>query len=144
MRWGKGELWQHADFTRLWIGQSISLFGDRITRGALPLAAVMALGASAGQLSLLVVAQAAPMLLVGLLAGVWVDRLRRRPLLIATDAARALLLATIPFAALFGALNVWHLLVVAALLATLTIFSEVAGHAFLPSLVPRNMLIEAN
>src|SRR6478672_11226654 len=97
-------LWQNSDFLKLWLGQAVSQFGDRITRGALPLTAVLTLHATAGDMSLLIVVLAAPMLLVGLLAGVWVDRLRRRPLLIITDLVRAGLLASIPLAALFGVL----------------------------------------
>ena len=84
-------LWRNSDFRKLWLGQAVSQCGDRITRGALPLTAVITLHATAGDMSLLIVVQAAPMLLVGLLAGVWVDRLRRRPLLILTDHIEPLL-----------------------------------------------------
>src|SRR4051794_10985582 len=114
-------IWRQPDFVRLWLGQGLSLFGDRVTRTALPLAAVLTLGVSPGELSWLVIAEATPVLLIGLLAGVWIDRLRNRPLLIAADLARALLVGSIPAAAIFGMLGIWQLYVVAALLAVLTI-----------------------
>src|SRR5690348_5793477 len=78
-------LWRHAGFLKLWAGQTISEFGSGITYNALPLAAVLTLGASSAQLGLLMAAASAPAVVAGLFAGLWVDRLRRRPLLIATD-----------------------------------------------------------
>ncbi|HEU4784903.1 MAG TPA: hypothetical protein VFS83_16315, partial [Ktedonobacterales bacterium] len=82
-------LWRHPDFLKLWAGQSVSLFGSLLTQFALPLLAALMLGAGAGQMALLAAAEVAPGLLIGFVAGVWVDRLRRRPLLIAADAGRA-------------------------------------------------------
>ena len=80
-----GGLWLHADFRKLWAGQTISLFGSQVTLLALPLVAVLMLGATPVQMGLLGAAEYAPFLLVGLLAGVWVDRFRRRPILIWSD-----------------------------------------------------------
>lgn len=137
-------LWRHADFMKLWVGQTISQFGSRITRGALPLAAVVALDASPLQMGLLAAAEAAPVLLFGLAAGVAVDRFRRKPLLIATDLGRALILAWVPLAAVLGLLQVWQLYVVAALCGILTVFFDVAYQSYLPSLVPRERLVEGN
>ena len=78
-------LWRHADFLKLWAGQSVSLFGSLLTQFALPLLAALLLGAGAGQMALLAAAEVAPGLLLGFFAGVWVDRLRRRPLLSAPN-----------------------------------------------------------
>lgn len=97
-------LWRHPDFLKLWAGDTISLFGLHATVLALPLTAV-ALGATAFQMGLLAAAQTAPALLLGLFAGVWVDRLRRRPILIAANLARAALLGSIPLTALLGVLH---------------------------------------
>ena len=104
-----GGLWRHADFRRLWAAQSASLFGSEITALALPLMAVLALNASPVQMGLLAAAGTAPFLLCSLLAGVWVDRRRRLPLLIATDIARAGLLLSIPLTAWLGVLRIEQL-----------------------------------
>src|SRR5437764_15146856 len=84
--------WRHSDFLKLWGGQTISLVGSQVTVLALPLVAVLTLDAGPLQMGILGAAQFAPFLLLGLLAGVWVDRLRRRPILVWTDVGRALLL----------------------------------------------------
>src|SRR5919201_6441949 len=96
MRRPRGGLWQHADFLKLWTGQSISEFGSQISQLALPWLAAVGLHASAFQFSLLGVLGFLPFILFALPAGVWVDRLRRRHILIAGDSARAVLLALIP------------------------------------------------
>src|SRR2546426_7030612 len=98
-------LWHHADFMKLWVGQTISLFGSALSRLALPLIAAITLNATPAEMGLLAAVGTAPSLVVGLFAGVWVDRSRRRTLLIAGDIGRALLLATIPAAALLGGLS---------------------------------------
>jgi predicted MFS family arabinose efflux permease len=139
-----GGLWRDRDFFRLWAGQTISKFGSQIGNGALGLAAILTLRATPIQIGLLSAAGSVPVLLVGLLAGVWVDRLRRRPLMIAADLGRALLLASIPIAALLGSLRIEQLYIVAALVSILTIFFDVAYESFLPSLVRREQLVEGN
>src|SRR5689334_24529990 len=108
-------------FLRFWLGQTLSLVGSQVTVVALPLTAVLTLRATPLQLGLLGAAQYAPYLLLGLLAGVWVDRLPRRPLLIAADLGRALLLGSIPLAALAGILGMGQLYVVGFLVGTLTV-----------------------
>jgi predicted MFS family arabinose efflux permease len=137
-------LWANADFRKLWLGRSISELGSRITREGLPLTAVLVLAATPLQMGVLAALGAAPVLLVGLFAGVWVDRRRRRPILIATDVGRAVLLLTIPLAACQGWLRMGHLLVVAALTGILTVFFNVADQSFLPVLVSRAHLVEGN
>ncbi len=137
-------LWRHADFLKLWAGQSISLFGSLLTTFALPLLAALLLGAGAGQMALLAAAEVVPGLLLGFFAGVWVDRLRRRPLLIAADIGRALALASIPLAAVLGALRMEQLYVVAVLVSVCSVFFDVAYPSFLPSLLRREDLVEGN
>ncbi len=95
-------------------------------------------------MGLLSAAGSAPIVLVGLLAGVWVDRVRRRPTLIAADVGRAVLLLAIPLASLAGALRIEILYAVALLVGLLTVLFDVAYLSFLPSLVERSQLIEGN
>ncbi|MFN8538869.1 MAG: MFS transporter [Thermomicrobiales bacterium] len=135
---------KNADFIRLWIGQTVSLFGSQITTLALPLLAALTIGATPGQLGLLVAAGSLPDLLVSLVAGVWVDRLRRRPLLIAADLGRAALLLAIPLAAFAGVLHFWLLVAVAFGHGLLTTLFGIAYLSYVPALVPRGQLVEAN
>src|SRR5690348_16374939 len=92
-------LWRHPDFLKLWAGQGISQMGTQVSLLAIPLTAVVALHAGAFQAGLLGTFEFLPFLVVGLPAGVWVDRLRRRPLLICADVGRAVAMASIPIAA---------------------------------------------
>jgi len=111
---------------------------------ALPLTAVLVLAATPTQMGILGALDGASVLVIGLLAGVWVDRVRRRPLLLAADLGRAFVLGTIPLAALLGVLRIGQLYVVAALAGMLTVIFTVAHSAFLPSLIPQESLVEAN
>ncbi len=137
-------LWHHADFTKLWTGQTISLVGSQITFLALPLTAVLVLHATAPEMGLLTAAGALPSLFFGLLAGVWVDRRPRRPILIAADLGRGLLLGLIPLAALAGLLRIEQLYLIAFVMGTLSLFFDVAHRSFLPTLVGREQLVEGN
>ncbi|MEA2576299.1 MAG: hypothetical protein QOH93_3597 [Chloroflexia bacterium] len=137
-------LWGNSQFVRLWVAQTVSHLGTQVTVLALPLTAVLVLGASPAEMGLLGAAEFAPWMLVGLFAGVWVDRLRRRPILIAADLGRALLLLTVPLAAMLGQLSLPLLYVVAFVAGILSVFFEVAYNAFLPSLVRRDELVEGN
>lgn len=144
MRRYRTGLWRDADFVKLWLGRTVSNFGSGITGIALPLTAVLILGATSIQMGLLGAVDGVSVLLVGLLAGVWVDRARRRPLLIAADLGRAVVLSTIPLAALLGVLRIGQLYIVAALAGMLTVIFNVASPAFLPALIPRESLVEGN
>jgi MFS family permease len=135
-RWG--------DFGRLWAALSVSLMGTEITALALPLLAALTLGASALEMGILAAAGQVPFLLFSLPAGAWVDRLPRRPVLIATDVASSLLLVSVPLAVPFGGPNFPHLVVVAFGVGTMAVVSEVAHYAYVPSLVGRERLTESN
>ncbi len=137
-------LWRHPDFVKLWTGQTISKFGSHITGVALPLTAVLTLKATPVQMGVLTALGSLPVLLIGLPAGAWVDRLRRRPILITADIGRALLLLSIPIAAMLHALHIEQLYLVALLAGALTVFFDVADPAFLPAVVPSERLVEGN
>jgi MFS family permease len=132
------------DFQLFLSGRLVSEIGSRITRDGLPVTAILALSATAPQLAFLSAAQSLPGLFLSPLLGVAADRLRRRPLLIAGDLARALLLFTIPAAALMGQLSLVQLLVVTFAVSGLTVFYEIADQAYFPGLVGRNRLEEGN
>ena len=142
--WGGARLWHNRAFLMLWVGQTVSLLGSQVTALALPLTAVLVLHADAAQLGLLGALQTAPFLPAGLAAGVLADRVRRRPVLVAADTARAFLLASIPLAWSLGALHLRQLYVVGLLAGTLRMFFNVAYSAYLPSLVARERLVEGN
>src|ERR671936_2923606 len=105
-------LWRHADFLKLWTGQAVSQLGSVVTRTAVPLVALLVLGAGPWELAVLVIVSSMGILLVGLVAGAWVDRLRRRPLLIWDDLIRAALLFSVPLAYALGTLRIEQLYVV--------------------------------
>jgi MFS family permease len=144
MRLQLGGLWRHSDFKKLWAGQTVSIFGTMLTRIALPLTAILTLNSSPLEQGFLQAAEAGPVLITGLFAGVWVDRLRRRPVMISADLARAALLVSIPIAALAGALTMAHLYAVAAAAAAFTAFFDAAYPAYLPTLVGRENIVEGN
>ena len=133
--WPHRGLWRHPDFLKLWSAQTISLLGTQISQLAIPLAAILVLDASAFEVAAVGVAEFLPFLLFALPAGVWVDRLRRRPILVIADVGRGLALATIPLFYAFDALTIWQLYVVGFLVGTLTVFFDVAYQSYLPSLV---------
>ena len=135
---------QHPEFFKLWSGQAISSFGSAITTVALPLTAVVVLHASPVQMGVLLASTTLPHLLFGLVAGVWVDRLPRRSILVGADVARSLLLGTIPVLGVIGALRIEHLYAVAFLTGVMTMLFEIASMTLLPALVGRDDLIQAN
>ena len=140
----RGGLWGDREFLKLWGGQAVSQMGSQISAQALPLAALLALGASPLQMGLLSGAGSAAILLFGLFAGAWADRLRRRPILILADLGRALVLATIPLAAAMHRLSMGLLYSAAAATGLLSVFFTVCYQAYVPVLVRRDNLLEAN
>ena len=140
----QGSLWRNGAFVRVWSASAISYFGTFITRTALPLAAIYELKAGAMDLALLRSVEFIAWLGVGLVAGVWVDRLRRRPIMIWADLGRALLLGSIPVAYLAGSLTMAQLLAVAFFAAVLSPFFNSASTAYLPTVVEGDRLVQAN
>src|SRR4051795_11266543 len=137
-------LWRHGDFMKLWLGQTVSELGSVVTRTAVPLVALLVLGAGPFEMALLVVSASLAVLLVGFFAGAWVDRLRRRPLLIWADVLRAVLLFSIPAAYLAGALRIEQLYVVVFVEGCLGAFFDAAYPAYVPSLIGVDRVIDGN
>ena len=137
-------LWSNSAFVRVWGAATISIFGSLITRMALPLAAILILGSGAFEVAVLRGLELGTTLVVGLVAGAWVDRLRRRPVLIWADLGRAVLLGSIPVAFALGILTFAQLLIVGSLAAILTSFFDAADNAYLPTIVEREQLVDAN
>jgi MFS family permease len=139
-----GVLLRHRDFLLLWAAQTTSMFGSFVGGTAVQFTAVLVLKASPAEMALLALAQVVPGFLAGLLAGVVVDRLPRRRLMMAADAGRALLLLSIPLATALGGLSLAWLAAVAFLTGVLTVFFDVAYESFLPGLVGRAAVLEGN
>jgi MFS family permease len=135
----------NANFRRYFVGQSVSLLGDQVSSIALPLTAVLALHATAGEMGALTTAYLVPNLILSLHAGVWVDRSgHRRQVMLGADVARALLTATVPIAFAFGDLTWPQLYVVAFLLGCASVFFNVGYGGFIQTVVAREDYVEAN
>lgn len=132
------------DYRQLFASTTVSQFGFHLTALALPLVAIVTLTASPFQVGLLVAVEMAPFLLIGLPAGAWVDRMRRRSVLIVGDLGRGLVLVTVPLAWWAGVLTIWQLYAVAFGFGVLTVFFDVAYQSYLPHLVGRENLVEGN
>jgi MFS family permease len=137
-------LWRNRAFLRLWFAGIVSGVGGQVTALALPLTAVVALDATPADMGLLRGAGIVPDVLLVLFAGVWVDRVRRQSILIGADLGRALLLGSVPLAALAGAPTLPQLWFVAFAVGTLAVFSSLASISILPAIVPKAQLVEAN
>ncbi|MFF3915871.1 MFS transporter [Streptomyces sp. NPDC001852] len=137
-------LWQDGDFRRLWVGQAASQLGEHTSLVVLPLYAVLTLNAGAGQLGALRAVGQAPILLLSLFAGAWVDGWRTRTLMVLTDAGRALALGAAAVAALLGGLGLPALLVVAFAVGALSVLFDVAYQSSLVRLVKRDQLVRGN
>ena len=142
--WPTTGLWRHRDFLKLWAAQGVSAVGSRITRTALPILAVLNLGASAEQVAILSALAVAPGVIVGLLFGGRIDRQSKRPLLIGADLVRAGLLLTIPIAAWMGRLGLSHLYIVTAFTGAASALFQIADNAYLPVLIGKDHLVEGN
>jgi MFS family permease len=137
-------LWRDADFRALWVGQTASQFGEQTTQIVLPLIAVLTLNADASQLGVLRAVGQAPLLLLSLFAGAWVDRWRTRTVMVLADAARALLLSGAAVVILVGGLGLPALLVVAFAFGSMSVLFDVAYQASLVRLVSRQQLVQGN
>jgi MFS family permease len=137
-------LWQNANFVKLWTAETISVFGSMVSGAALSFTAILFVNATPTQLGLLRVADLLPKFLAGLIAGVWADRLRRRPIMVAADIGRALLLVTIPAAAFLGRLRIEQIYAVTFLTGLLTLFFDIANRSYLPTLIRREELVAGN
>ena len=134
----------NGDFVKLWTGFTIARVGSQITVLALPLTAVLLLGAGPMETGLLVAAQMLPSIVAGLFIGVWVDRLPRRPILIWSDIGSAIVIASVPLAAALGTLSLGQLYVVSFLGGGFAVSTDLARAAMVPSLVGRTRLVAAN
>jgi MFS family permease len=128
----------------LLVGQTTSQFGAQVSGVAIPLLAVLSLGATPFEVGLVSAAGTLGFALIGLPAGAWVDRCRRRPILVASDLARAVLLGSIPVAAWFGRLTITQLIVVALLTGFARVFFDVGYQSYLPSVVGKDRLLAGN
>jgi Arabinose efflux permease len=138
------ELSRHRDFRLLWLGETTNRVGINITTVSMPLVAVVTLNASTLSVSVLAAAPWLPWLLIGLPAGAWVDRMRRRPLMLVCNLGSLVLLASVPVAAWFGMLTMTHLLVVALLNGLAAVFFGISYKVYVPSIVHRDQLQDAN
>ena len=140
----RASLWRHPDFIKIWTAATVSLFGTSISQIAIPVIAVLVLHAKPFEFALIETISFLPWLLFTLPAGVWVDRLPRRRILISSDLARAAMLITIPIASALNVLTIYQLYVVGFLNGVLTVFFDVADQSYLPTVVERDQLIEGN
>ncbi|MCR2762858.1 MFS transporter [Microbacterium sp. zg.B48] len=137
-------LWRDRNFLTLWSGQAFSQFGSQIQELAIPVLAVLILNATELQVGMLTAAGVAAFLVVGLPAGAWIDRMRKRHVMIWADAVRALALGLIPLLWWLGTLQMWHLYAVALVVGIATVFFDVSYQSIIPSLVRPSQIAEAN
>jgi MFS family permease len=137
-------IWRNAAFVRVFTAASVSLFGSLVTRTALPFAAILLLGAGPLEIAAIRTCEILGGLVVGLVAGAWVDRLPRRPVMIAADLGQAVVLGSVPLAAIGSWLSMPQLVVVALAASVLSTFHNIADNAYLPTVVEREQLVAAN
>ena len=140
----RGPLWRNADFVRLLSGAVVSNFGTLVSNVALPFVAILTLDAGPAEIAALSLGGLVAGFLTGLVAGAWVDRLPRRPILIAADLVRAAVMISIPIAYWLDALVIEHLIVVSVLMSVCDVVFDVADNAFLPTIVETEHIPAAN
>jgi MFS family permease len=140
----RASLWRDGNFLTMWSGQALSQFGAQVTELAIPVMAVLLLHAGELEMGVLNAAGVAAFLVVGLPAGAWVDRMRKRHVMMVADLVRAAALAMLPLLWWFGVLQVWHLVVVALVTGVAAVFFDVSYQSIVPSLVDREQIAEAN
>jgi MFS family permease len=141
---GSRSLLRHFDFLKLWSAETFSVFGVQFSGLAIPWIAAKTLGADSFEMGVLVAFSTVPFLIFGLFVGVWVDRSRRRPIMIMSDIGRALSLAMIPLSEFLFGPSMILLYAVSFSVGTLTVFDDVSSYAYVPSLVDQSQLVEAN
>ncbi len=141
---GRDSIWANRDFVRLWSGETVSLIGTQITQFTLPIIAILTLGASVFEVGVLNACRYSPVVVVSLFAGVWLDRRRRRPVLIACSLGNAVLIGIIPIAYGFGVLSIGLLYLICLLVGVLTVIFDVGVLSYVPSLVQRRHLADSN
>lgn len=137
-------VWRNPAYVRLWIGESLSQVGESLGNLAIPVVAVITLSASAAQIGYLSAAQTLAFLLIGLPVGAWVDRMRKRRVMVVADAVRAATLLAVPLLWWAGALQIWMLFAVAAVVGGATVFFDVSYQSYVPSLVRGEQIASAN
>jgi hypothetical protein len=139
-----GSVFGNPDFVKLWAGETVSLVGNQVTLFTMPLVAILTLNATVFEVGILNALRFVPVILLSLFAGVWLDRRRRRPVLIACALCSSLLIGLVPLASALGLLSIGLLYVVTALVGALSMTFDVGALSFVPFLVPREHLAEAN
>jgi Na+/melibiose symporter-like transporter len=134
----------HHDFRQLWAAETISQIGTQITQIALPILAVITLSATEFEMGILIALETLAFLVIGLPAGAWVDRWRRKRVLVVNDLVRAVALASLPLAYAFDTLTLWQLFAVALVTGIATVFFDVAYQSYLPSIVDKSQIVEGN
>ncbi|WP_343916163.1 MFS transporter [Agrococcus citreus] len=137
-------LWRDGNFLTMWSGQALAQLGSQVTELAIPVLAVLLLGATELEVGFLGAAGVAAFLVVGLPAGAWIDRMRKRHVMIWADAVRAVALAALPLLWWAGVLEMWHLYAVALVVGVATVFFDVSYQSLIPSLVRPAQMAEAN
>src|SRR2546425_1102847 len=143
----KDTLWWNTNFLKLWTSETISQFGSQFTGLALPLTAIIILGAKSVEVGILNFAGSVPWLLFGLIAGVWIDRHRKQRIMVTSNILRGSILALIPIAAVLGVitkLGIPFLYAISFAVGFLQVFFDITYQSYLPSLVRRDQLVEGN
>ncbi|QCR19826.1 MFS transporter [Agrococcus sp. SGAir0287] len=141
---GRSTVWRQPGFVLLWAGEGTSQLGTQLAGLAMPIVAVTMLQATDAEMGYLNAAQTAAFLIVGLPAGAWLDRMRKRHVMIVADLVRAAAIAVIPLLALLGHLEIWHLVAVGAVVGVATVFFDVGYQSFVPVLVDDEHVGDAN
>lgn len=137
-------MWRVPDFRRLWVGQTLSMFGTNMIAVAVPLIAAVSLGASVFAMSLITATEFVPYLVISLFVGVWLDRRPKRQIIVLTDLVRAGALLVVPVAWWSGALSVPLLIAVVFVVGSCSVVADIGNAAILPSLVENADLMEGN
>jgi len=141
---GTGSVWRNPSYLRLWLGETFSQAGEQVGTFAIPVLAVLVLDATAQEVGLLSASETLAFLVIGLPVGAWVDRMRKRRVMMTADVVRALALASIPLLWWLGALQIWYLYVVGALVGGATVFFDVTYQSYVPRLVESRHMTAAN